>query len=72
MCKIINNFFDQIFDTKEKCKIRSKILISMCLSMWMLDFKPIKLMKFVFSKVSIAELRSKILFYIMSYNVCFY
>lgn len=61
--KIINYFLNQVFDTKEKCKKRSKMLIGMCLSMWMLDYKPIQLIKFILSEVSIAALRSKILFY---------
>lgn len=58
VCKIIINFLDQVFDTKEKCKKGSKTLIGMCLSMWMLDYKPMKLMQFMFSKVSVADLRS--------------
>lgn len=71
MCKVINYFLDQVFDTKEKCKKRSKILIGMCLSMWMLDYKPIKLMEFIFSKVSIAALRSKILFYYITIPITY-
>lgn len=59
VCKIIINFLDQIFITKERCQSMSKTLIGICLSMWMLDYKPIKLMKFLFSNVSVADLRSK-------------
>lgn len=62
VCKIIINFLDQIFNTKEKCKKRSKVLVGMCLSMWMLDYKPKKLIKIIFSEMSIADLRSKFLF----------
>lgn len=62
VCKIIINFLDQIFNTKEKCKKRSKTLVGMCLSMWMLDYKPIKLITIIFSEMSIADLRSKFLF----------
>ncbi|VVC41822.1 Hypothetical protein CINCED_3A015484 [Cinara cedri] len=55
--KIINDFMNQLFYTKEKCQSQSKLLIGMCLSMWMLDYKPIQLMKFMFSEISIAALR---------------
>jgi len=49
----------ETFNTKERCQNMSKTLIGMCLSMWMLDYKPIKLIKFLFSEVSVAALRSK-------------
>lgn len=48
-----------MFDTKEKCKRLSKTLIGMCLSMWMLDYKPLKLIQFMFSEVSVEALRSR-------------
>lgn len=60
VCKIIINFLDDIFNSKEKCEKMSKELIGMCLSMWMLDYKPIQLMQFVFFEVPVAALRSKI------------
>lgn len=60
VCKIIIEFLDKLFSTKEKCKRYSKILIGMCLSMWMLDYKPTKLMQFMFYDMSIADLRSKL------------
>lgn len=59
VCLTIIDFLNQIFDTKEKCRKHSKLLIGTCLSLWMLDYKPIKLIKFIFSEVSIATLRSK-------------
>lgn len=53
-----------MFNTKEKCKKYSKVLIGMCLSMWMLDYKPTKLLQFMFSdNMSIAALRSKFFFF---------
>lgn len=57
---MIINFLEDIFDSKDKCEKMSKTLIGMCLSMWMLNYKPIQLMQFMFSEVPVAALRSKI------------
>lgn len=50
---------DNIFNTKEKCQKLSKVLIGMCLSMWMLDCKPIRLIQFMFSGFPVETFRSK-------------
>ncbi|XP_060868125.1 uncharacterized protein LOC132943250 [Metopolophium dirhodum] len=57
VCKMIINFLEDIFNSKEKCEKMSKTLIGMCLSMWMLNYKPIQLMQFMFFKVPVAALR---------------
>jgi len=57
---MIINFLEDIFNSKEKCENMSKTLIGMCLSMWMLNYKPIQLMQFMFFKVPVAALRSKV------------
>ncbi|XP_022181822.1 uncharacterized protein LOC111041742 [Myzus persicae] len=57
VCKMIINFLEDIFNSKDKCEKMSKTLIGMCLSMWMLNYKPIQLMQFMFSEVPVAALR---------------
>lgn len=57
---MIIDFLENIFNSKEKCEKMSKTLIGMCLSMWMLNYKPIQLMQFMFFEVPVAALRSKI------------
>ncbi|XP_003247562.1 uncharacterized protein LOC100570373 [Acyrthosiphon pisum] len=57
VCKMIINFLENIFNSKEKCEKMSKTLIGMCLSMWMLNYKPIQLMQFMFFEVPVAALR---------------
>ena len=57
---MIMNFLNDIFNSKEKCEKMSKTLIGMCLSMWMLNYKPIQLMQFIFFEIPIAALKSKI------------
>ncbi|KAE9526167.1 hypothetical protein AGLY_013798 [Aphis glycines] len=57
VCKIINDFLYVVFNSKEKCQKMSKALIGMCLSMWMLNYKPIRLMQFIFFEVPVAALR---------------
>lgn len=59
VCKIISNFMDNMFNSKEKFQKLSKVLIGMCLSMWMLNCKPIKLMQFMFSELPVTAFRSK-------------
>ncbi|XP_026818475.1 uncharacterized protein LOC113557258 [Rhopalosiphum maidis] len=57
VCKIIIGFLNVVFNSKEKCQKMSKPLIGMCLSMWMLNYKPIQLMQFLFFEVPVAALR---------------
>ncbi|XP_025196315.1 uncharacterized protein LOC112595370 [Melanaphis sacchari] len=57
VCKIIIDFLNVVFNSKEKCQKMSKALIGMCLSMWMLNYKPIELMQFTFSQIPVATLR---------------
>jgi len=52
---------DEVFNSKEKCVKMSKALIGICLSMWMLNYKPIHLMEFMFFEIPVAALRSKIM-----------
>jgi len=57
---MIINFLEDIFNSREKCEKMSKTLVGMCLSMWMLNYKPIQLMQFMFFEVPVAALRSNI------------
>lgn len=66
VCKIIMSFLDQILANKENSKKMSTELTGICLSMWMLDFKPIKLMTFLLSELSVNAIKSK---YFCFYNV---
>ncbi|XP_050440523.1 uncharacterized protein LOC126845721 [Adelges cooleyi] len=56
--EIIDSYLYEVFNTKDKCIKYSNMLISVCLSMWMLKWTSSKLIQFVFSQVPISALRS--------------